>query len=296
MGTNECDGTNVISYGKVTCWWKTRRGFGNEEMYLVYGDDVYHCTDTDSDSTACAVTKTSAGFPQITSSTITDANTIVVTGSGYEFSDDHEAIFTFAGVPADSITIDSDTQMTVTYLLGVPLGSESPRIEFVHDGDDYYESYDNDEYDVNPELVNELEVTASTSGLQCSFAGGCEYEVTVDALAGMIAYDPENAKITICDEECTFNEDESTGEIVKCTVPKISTIYSNENFAIETESDDLDSGVYFGTAENNEMAFDGNLLVTPVDNNAECIIGMAFKENHVGMLSQVKYFLRDMSA
>jgi hypothetical protein len=33
---------------------------------------------------------------------------------------------------------------------------------------------------------------------------------------------------------------------------------------------------------------------TSFSSNAYCAVGMAFKPNHVGMLSQVKYFLRDM--
>jgi hypothetical protein len=53
--------------------------------------------------------------------------------------------------------------------------------------------------------------------------------------------------------------------------------------------------VYFGTADNVSIAFDGNLLNTPEDSNSECSLGMSFKEEHVGMLSQVKYFMGAMS-
>jgi hypothetical protein len=53
--------------------------------------------------------------------------------------------------------------------------------------------------------------------------------------------------------------------------------------------------VYFGTADNVSIAFDGNLLNTPEDSNLECSLGMSFKEDHVGMLSQVKYFMGAMS-
>ena len=53
---------------------------------------------------------------------------------------------------------------------------------------------------------------------------------------------------------------------------------------------------YFGTAEDNSIAFDGNLLVPTTDDSEVCVIGMAFKENHVGMISQVKYFMQDMDS
>lgn len=111
----------------------------------------------------------------------------------------------------------------------------------------------------------------------------------------MIMSDSDNAQVTICGEECVIVEAESSTTTVKCILPVLSTIYSNENFAIAHESEDLDSGSYFGTADDNSLAFDGDLLVPTTDNNDICIIGMAYKENHVGMISQVKYFMQDMT-
>jgi hypothetical protein len=101
----------------------------------------------------------------------------------------------------------------------------------------------------------------------------------------MILNDSEENLISVCDEECVIDEDSSDSSTVKCKLPKLSTVYSNENFGIETESEDLDSGKFFGTADDIERAFDGSLLVTPTDSNEECILGMSFKENHVGMIS-----------
>jgi len=101
----------------------------------------------------------------------------------------------------------------------------------------------------------------------------------------MIRDDDEINKVTVCGEPCAFNEDDSSSTLVSCTVPGLSTVYSNENFAIATESEDLDSGKYFGTSDDNSTAFDGNLLETPVDTNDICSLGMAFKEDHVGMIS-----------
>jgi hypothetical protein len=101
----------------------------------------------------------------------------------------------------------------------------------------------------------------------------------------MLKNDSSTYYITICDEICVFNEDESTGSVAKCKVPEISTIYSNENFAIASESEDLDSGIYFGTAEDVSVAFDNVVLNTPTDTNSECSLGISFKENHVAMIS-----------
>ena len=84
--------------------------------------------------------------------------------------------------------------------------------------------------------------------------------------------------------------------MAKCKVPMLSTVYSNENYNISSESENLKSGKYFGTASNFEIAFDDNLLVTPTDTSSPCHMGMQFKEGHVGLLSQVKYFMKDISS
>ena len=108
----------------------------------------------------------------------------------------------------------------------------------------------------------------------------------------MLKTDSRINYITVCDEVCVFDEASSTATSVKCKLPKVSTIYSNEQFSIATESEDLDSGVYVGTAQDVSMAFDGILTEVPSDSNSECEIGMRFKENHVGMISQVKWFMK----
>jgi hypothetical protein len=134
-------------------------------------------------------------------------------------------------------------------------------------------------------LTNDLSVASSLSGLQCSFAGECTYEVTSTGLASIIKNNETNNYISVCDETCVIDESSSTSTVTKCKVPKISTIYSNENFQIATSSENLKSGKYFGTATDYAIAFDDNLLVTPTDTSSTCHLGMAFKEGHVGMLS-----------
>jgi len=41
----------------------------------------------------------------------------------------------------------------------------------------------------------------------------------------------------------------------------MSTVYSNANFNIETESEDLKPRTFFGNIDNVELAFDGKLAV-----------------------------------
>ena len=99
----------------------------------------------------------------------------------------------------------------------------------------------------------------------------------------------------MCDEECIFSESDSSSTISKCKIPKLSTVYSNQNFDIASPSENLKSGNYFGTAIDYHLAFDDNMLVTPTDTSSSCNLGMVFKQGHVGMLSQVKYFMSGIS-
>lgn len=102
---------------------------------------------------------------------------------------------------------------------------------------------------------------------------------------------PEKNYVTICSEKCVFSESDSTSAKTVCKVPEISTTYSDENFQISKVSENLNSGVFFGTSGNPKIAFDGSVTNTLSDTKAPCHIGMEFKEGHVGMLSQIKYFM-----
>jgi len=63
-------------------------------------------------------------------------------------------------------------------------------------------------------------------------------------------------------------------------------------------SEDIKSGVPFGTLTNNSVPFDDVLVVSPTEGaqvDGACHIGIKFKEGHVALLSQVKWFLKDFN-
>jgi len=136
-------------------------------------------------------------------------------------------------------------------------------------------------------------VTASSSGLECSFAGGCDYEITAKGLSTLLK-DKKNHFVTVCDQVCEYDEVSSTSDKSICHVPQISTSYSDSNFKIAKSVDVLSSGVFFGSNDKAGNAFDGNLLNNAEDDTEDCHIGMSFKEGHIGLISQVKYFLGDI--
>lgn len=116
-----------------------------------------------------------------------------MTGTEFDISG-FTASVEFAGVIADSVTIDSATQATATFTWGVPIGTGSPLITFDSDTETYSKFWSNGE----SEYTNALAATDSTSGLTCSFAGGCTYTVTAQSLATMIRDDDSINQVTVC--------------------------------------------------------------------------------------------------
>lgn len=132
--------------------------------------------------------------------------------------------------------------------------------------------------------------------MSCSFAGGCNIEVVADGLSTILKNDSVNNFISICDEPCEFMESLSDSSKAVCKIPKISTVYSNQEFAIEVEKEDLRFRRTFGNYDNIANALDNQLNIIPKKSSSDdCFLGGSFKANHVGMLSQVKYFLGEVS-
>ena len=104
----------------------------------------------------------------------------------------------------------------------------------------------------------------------------------------MFALDTSKSYVEFCNKVCVFDSAASTAAEAKCTLPALSTTYSNENFAIATESEDLRPLRTFGSDgdDNAALAFDDEILTQP-DNTAMslCYVGLEFTEGFVGMIS-----------
>jgi hypothetical protein len=146
----------------------------------------------------------------------------VFTGTNFDIAD-FTASATFAGISADSVVIDSATQATASFNLGVPIANESPVLAFTKDSVIHYAPSASS-------VTQELLVASSSSGFECSFAGGCEFEVTSTGLASILKGDSTSNYISVCEEKCIFDETFSSATVAKCKAPKLSTVYSNLNF------------------------------------------------------------------
>jgi hypothetical protein len=121
------------------------------------------------------------------------------------------------------------------------------------------------------------------------------FEVTANGLATQMASSPEQNFVTVCGQPCLFS-DASTASVAKCSVPAISTTYSNSNFKIENVSEDLKPAQTFGTNANHALVFDNNLLNNAGDTTAaDCTIGAEFRDGFVGLISQVRWFMSDIA-
>lgn len=110
-------------------------------------------------------------FPNVTS--IAESATpgqIIFTGENF-YTGGFVANVEYAGIQADTVTIDSSTQVTASWNLGFPaVGTEvTPALWFNETGSEvrHYAS-------INSTLTKALTITSGYSGKQCSFAGGCE--------------------------------------------------------------------------------------------------------------------------
>jgi hypothetical protein len=160
-----------------------------------------------------------ASFPVAYSSSVSAAS-LTLTGTSF-YTSDYDAKVSIAGVEADSVTINSGTEVVATWDMGIPPVSGGTALL-------WFESTATTElyYASSSAITIETAVTPTApSAVSCSFAGGCTYTVQAAGLASMVAADV--SQITVCGETCEYLADASTSEQVSCKVPALSTLYSD---------------------------------------------------------------------
>jgi hypothetical protein len=90
-----------------------------------------------------------------------------------------------------------------------------------HYGSNYYQTYKRMRYfAAGPQQINNtVQVTGSSAGVSCSYAGGCDFEVHSAGLASILKGNSTWEKIKVCDEECVYDPNTSTADITKCKLP-----------------------------------------------------------------------------
>lgn len=220
------------TYGEVEC--VTLPGVINASTVIgaksYVSQESIACNNTD--PTLCQYQQLATDtFPVISSIDNSVSNKVVFTGTDF-YTSNFLANASYGGAFADSVTIDSATQATATWTYGLPpLGVEAMPSLWFNETGTKVRHYAN----ITSSLTKTLTVTSATNGLSCSFAGGCNLEVQADGLSTILKNDSTNNFISVCDEKCEFLPSASDSSKAVCELPKMSTVYSNANFKIETQ-------------------------------------------------------------
>ena len=99
-----------------------------------------------------------------------------------------------------------------------------------------------------------LNIQSTTSGLSCSFAGGCSYEISGSGIASSLLSGNSNNKIDFCGQDCIVDVANSSVSTTVCSVPALPSLYSEENYKIERAGPLANKGVWSGTTSEVQIA------------------------------------------
>lgn len=278
-GSSLCAEVEIIAFGEFICT--------TNEMEVAVGAIITVSIDNVEQTLSHIAAE--AIYSQTETMTVTSATlsgyTIEVEGSGFPTAD-YVAYATFAGVEASIVSCSSSTMCTAVwsdYGIG-PVTAGAPTIWFEHnDGYSHYATISS-----SIELSKALEVTTTSEGLTCSFAGGCTYAIASEGLYAALI-DSAN-EIKMCGSTCVLREDLSDMSYAVCEVPSLSTTYSTDNYQISL-SETL-HGVVF---PEDTILYDDLTQVSYITDEAECSFGLTLKPEHVGVLDEAKIFINYMA-
>ncbi len=274
-GEEICDEVNAIDYGVFTCLTKAMEITSSDSLKLVTSSGSYACGNINTPS-ECFFEQAQASSPSVSGASITSSSTIEITGSAFPTSD-YDAIVVFMGVESSSAVINDDSSIVATFSNGIPLtaaGSEAPSIRFVPSSERRRLI---SLVDASMQLIasitgitldNKLALSDSTSGLSCSFQGGCPYEVTAPGLSASLL-DSESNYIEVCGNKCEIDASKSNADTATCSLPLVSTAFSASTYEIVTQGK-IHDGTWTGTASDEELAklIDGKNMIDMIDETA----------------------------
>ena len=211
-------------------------------------------------------------------------NTITFTGTNFPTS--ATVLGTYGGVTATSGT-STGTSAVLTFSSGIPVSTTAivPTL--------YFKNADNTQVSANPPTVpvtiaNPATVGSSTTGLSCSFAGGCAYTVTGNGLYSTLQQ--AGNSIDVCGTPCILSTTLSDASKAVCLLPTISTTYSVTTF--KTALPTVVTGTLFPA---DPKLTDGKLMIDHVDaSTTTCNFGMSFAVNHKVVLDEQKVFINKL--
>jgi len=288
-GQDICQEVTITGYGSFTCLTNAMEISSSDSINLKIGTDIFSCGNTN--GAECSFEQLNASSPQISAVDISDPASVFVNGSGFPTSN-YDAVAVFMGVESSSSTITDSGSIEFIFDNGLPVSStDSPlQVRFDH------QSLNEQIFAVQNNIlsINEASIVFSTLDLTCSFQGGCSYMVEGTGLTSSLLNSDVNS-IDMCGNTCVVDEGASDPHQVTCILPHIVTAYSASAYDVVVPGP-LHSGTWTGTASDTELAklIDGKNTVDMTDSNTDCHFQVQYKENHVGVLEQVKFFINEM--
>jgi hypothetical protein len=264
-GASLCESVEILSYGVVNC--QTKKQEINASSLKVMHGTASHASAVSS-LTFAQLNADSGRKPSVSSVSKT-ATTIVFTGSNFGTS---AAPLTgsasFMGVDADSVNVDSATQVTATWTDGVPLtdatGVGVPTLRLTDSSNIVLTA-------IAPSSVSltNAPVIPTTTAQTCSFAGGCLLDISSPGLTQMLKSSPATNYVTVCDNRCSLSASSSATSTL-CKLPPLSTSYSDSQMGIQ-KSHKL-NGTVTSSGTNHQNVFDGDLMNSNSDSSSNCHI------------------------
>jgi hypothetical protein len=201
-GASICDKVTINKYSRVECHTKAVV-IPSANLKVKVGSTEFACANTD--TSKCNYEQSTTGpFAVISAVSKTDDSTITFTGTGLPTSG-CLAKASFGGHEATNVVVNGATSATATFAKGVPAvaAAESPKLWFektlrrralatIADTPETHFASN------TQTLANPLTVAGSSSGLTCSYAGGCIFDVTANGLATQMASNPLENYVTVC--------------------------------------------------------------------------------------------------
>jgi hypothetical protein len=206
-----CQTSTVTGYGTFTCLTKAQE-ITEATMFIRVGTNKVGChVETESTEWKCKYKQLTADSPTVTSFAVTDATTMTVTGTNFVAAG-HTAKVTVQGVESSSCTISADgTTITATFSNGLPVGSSAmtPVVQLTPTARRMLSGGSTVLYTLaansGATVTNSFTLTSSTSGLECSFSGGCAYSVTGTGLTATLLAPNTQDNIDVCGNKCVVD-------------------------------------------------------------------------------------------
>jgi len=193
-GTDICSSVEIIEYGKFYCY--TNTGDITATSLIISTNGTFNAT--------AQYVASDAAYSQSETITVssftTSGSSITFTGSG--FLSDHTATASVGGIQADTVTVNSATEAVASWTTtGIPASTQMPILQFTHaDGYGHFAKFADS---LTFEKVQTI--VSSTSGLECSYAGGCTYTIESEGLYATLLDSANNIKV--CGSTCAVRTD-----------------------------------------------------------------------------------------